>query len=89
MPLEHLMTDRVALVKRDGRRFEDIKAAVQPTQIVTFDTRADIEEGDSFERIVPSGRTESYHILEAGYQAAVGGIPASYVCQVRKDSSLR
>jgi FlaG/FlaF family flagellin (archaellin) len=80
-------TDRVTLVKKDGRRFPDLPASVQSGKIFTFDPKIPIEDDDEFHRALPSGILERFVILDAGFFAAVGGMPASYQSKVRKSTA--
>ncbi len=88
MPFEHLMKDKVILIKQDGRRFEGIKAAVQRDKIFTDDAKIPIEEGDTFERILPSGIVERYKILDAGFYSGIGGIKSHYQSIVKKETRI-
>jgi hypothetical protein len=88
MSLEHFMKDRVALIKKDGRRFEGIKASVQRDKIFTGDTKIPIEEGDTFERTLPSGVVERYTVLDAGFYEGIGGIKSHYQSVVTKETRI-
>jgi len=54
MPLRDFLNDRVTLIKKDGRRFDNLPAAVQSGGILTNDPKIPIEDGDWFERQTPS-----------------------------------
>jgi hypothetical protein len=82
-----MMTDRVTLIKKDGRRFENLKASVQPKLILTNDANLPIEDGDVFERKLPSGVVESFDILDAGFFHAMAGMPAHYQSKVQKSTA--
>lgn len=86
MSLQSMMKDKVKLIKRDGQRIDNIDASVQSDRITTFNTRIALEEGDTYERTLPSGITERYMILDTGYHAGLGNIPASYQSKVRKQT---
>ena len=88
MPFKALMTDTVSLIKRDGRRFEDIKASVQRNKIFIDNASIPVEEGDTYERILPSGIVERYTVLDAGYQEGIGGIKAHYQSDVLKETKI-
>ena len=88
MALEHFMKDRVALIKKDGRRFEGIKASVQRDKIFTSDAKIPIEEGDTFERTLPSGVVERYTVLDAGFYERIGGIKSHYQSVVAKETRI-
>lgn len=55
MSFQQLMRDKVTLVKQNGQRFEALRASVQIDKIFTSDPKIPIEEGDVFERTLPSG----------------------------------
>ena len=88
MQLDHLMKDRVTLIKKDGRKFEGIKALVQRDKIFSNDAKIPIEEGDVFERTLPSDVVESYTILDAGFFEGIGGIKPFYQSEVRKQTKI-
>ena len=52
---QSLKNDRVTLVKKDGQRFENLSASVQTGLILTYNPEIPIEDGDQFERQLPSG----------------------------------
>lgn len=83
------MNDRVTLVKKDGRRFEDSPSSVQPNLILTQDPKIPIEDGDQFERQLPSGIVESFLVLDAGFSQDFHGIPAHYQSKVQKRTAIR
>lgn len=82
--LKEFMNDRVTLVKKTGQRIEDLLASVQSKLILTDNVKVPVEDGDTFERTLPSGVTESYEVLDAGFQQAFHGIPAHYQSKVQK-----
>lgn len=84
----NLMNDKVAFVKRDGRRFENLPASVQTGLILTQNAQIPIEDGDRFERRLPSGIVESFLVLDAGFYQAMHGIPAHYQSKVQKESAI-
>lgn len=88
MPFSQLMNDRVTLVKKDGRRFEDLPASVQLGKIFTMNPAIPIEDGDHFERSLPGGTVERYLILDAGFHQKFHSIPAGYQSKVRKETAL-
>jgi hypothetical protein len=88
MPISGLMRDTVALIKQDGRRFEDIRASVQRDKIFSDNPKIPIEEGDTFERKLPNGVVERYTVLDAGYNAGVGSIGPNYQSIVRKETKI-
>lgn len=88
MPFRQIMTDTVSLVKRDGRRFEDIKASVQRDKIFIDDASIPVEEGDTYERTLPSNIVERYTVLDAGYYEGIASIKAHYQSVVRKETKI-
>ena len=88
MSISHLMKDTVSLIKKDGRRFDEIKALVQRNKISIDDASIPVEEGDTYERRLPNGVLERYTVLDAGYYQKVGGINAHYQSEVRKETKI-
>ena len=88
MPISELMQDTVVLIKQDGHRFEGIRASVQQDKIFTDNPKIPIEEGDTFERKLPSGIVERYTVLDAGYYEGGGGIGSHYQSEVRKETKI-
>ena len=86
--MRNLMRDKVSLIKDDGRRFDDIKANVQPDKIFIDDASLPIEEGDKLIRTLPNNLVESYIVLDRGYYESIGGIPSHYQVKVRKESAI-
>ena len=81
---KEFMNDRVTLVKKTGQRIEDLLASVQSKLILTDNVKVPVEDGDTFERTLPSGVTESFEVLDAGFQQGFHGIPAHYQSKVQK-----
>lgn len=88
MSIESMMHDKVALIKKDGRRFENIRASVQRDKIFTADPKIPIEEGDVFERKLSNSVVEHYTILDAGYYEGTRGIKSHYQSEVRKQTKI-
>jgi hypothetical protein len=85
---EQFLTSKVTLIKPDGKKFENIPAQVQPTQISIHDITIPIEEGDTISRDLPNGLNERYLVLDRGFHDAFQAIPARYVTSVRKESAI-
>ncbi len=83
-----MLNDRVSLVKKDGRRFDNLPAAVQPGMIFTSNPQIPIDDGDRFERRVPSGAVERFLVIDAGFMQAFHEIPAHHQSKVRKESAV-
>ena len=86
-PFRSLSNDRVTLIKKDGTRFEDLPASVQSGLILTSDPKIPIEDGDQFERQLPSGIVESFTVVDAGFHQRFHGISAHYQSKVRKNTA--
>lgn len=87
MYLRRRMNDCVTLVKKDGQTFEDLPAAVLPDLIVTDNPKIPIEEGDQFERQLPSGIVERFTVVDSGFQQGHGGNRSHYQSRVRKNTA--
>lgn len=85
--LKDLMPDIIAVLKPDGTRYDNLKAAVSRDSIIFDDVRVPLEEGDHVERKLPGGRSELYEVLETGFNKGLHGIPDFYNARVRKATS--
>lgn len=83
-----MLTSIVTIIKPDGKKFENIPANVQPTKISIHDITIPIEEGDTITRDLPNGLNERYLVLDRGFHDAFHAIPARYLVEVRKESSI-
>src|SRR5687767_9153261 len=60
------MSDKVTLVKKDGREFPNIQADVQSKRIfIDGQPKLPVQEGDRFTHMPPNGILASYLVLEA------------------------
>ena len=82
-----LMTDRITLVKKDGQRFPNLRASVQSKVILTDNPQIPIEDGDEFERTLPSGAVERFIVVDAGFHQGFHGMPSHYQSKVRKSTA--
>jgi hypothetical protein len=82
--LGEFMRDRVELVKTDGRRFGQLRAAVRPSTISVLDVAHPIDAGDHIERTLPNGTIESYLVVRSALRHAVYELPAMYKLTVRR-----
>ena len=82
-----LKNDRVTLVKKDGRRFENLPALVQSGLILTYNPKIPIEDGDQFERQLPSGIVDVFTVVDSGFNQRFHSIPAHYQSKVRKNTA--
>lgn len=84
----HFPSEQVALIKKDGRRFDNLKALVQSKSVYTQDPSIPIEDGDEFQRVLPSGVVERFVVIDAGFQqGGLGGILPHYQSKVRKTTA--
>lgn len=74
----------IVLYKLSGEVIRNIRAIVEPETIFIDDAKINIEEGDFFERFLPNGSTEIYHIIERGFYKGMGGMPDHYHTKVEK-----
>lgn len=80
--------DTIALVKSDGRRFENIKADVQPDTVFIDDGSLPLEEGDTILRELPNGLEESYIVVDRGYfSGGLSGSSGEYQAKVQKKTT--
>ena len=87
MNISRLLKDRVTLVKKDGRRFENLPASVQSGLIFTDNPKIPIEDGDQFERQLPSGIVDVFTVVDSGFYKRFHSIPAHYQSKVRKNTA--
>lgn len=84
MGFSSLLTDTVSIIKKNGTRFDGVKASVQKDNI--FLQRADIlvEPEDLVERKMSNGGTETFEVIDPGFHEQFHSIPAGYQMSVRK-----
>ena len=78
MAIDNLLKDTVSVLKKNGERFEGIKASVQSKKI--FINRSDIfiETGDLIQRKMSNGGEETYEVIDPGFHERHGPIAAGY-----------
>lgn len=81
-------TEKVKLIKQDSTVIENIEALVEKDHFFIDDVNVDIEEGDVFQRELPTGKHETYLVIDRGFYRAMGGIPAHYQVSVQKQTSI-
>lgn len=77
----------IVLYKLSGEVIRGIRAIVEPKTIFIDDTKINIEEGDFFERSLPNGSTEIYHVVERGFYKGMGSMPDHYQTKVEKTNA--
>jgi hypothetical protein len=84
MDFEDLMTDKISVLKKDGRRFEGIKASVRSNEISIVGADRLIESGDIVSRKMSNGGEETFEVIDPGFREEFFSIPAGYRMEVRK-----
>lgn len=82
-------TEKVNLVKQDGREFNEIEAKVDPKKIFIDDANIPIEKDDKIIRKLHNGITETYIVVDPGFYKGIGPIPDHYQISVESENSLR
>ena len=76
--MRNLLNDKIAILKKDGSRHENVRASVQPKQIFINDATIPIAIGDRIERRLPSGQLEAFVIKDVHLWQGGGSIPSFY-----------
>jgi hypothetical protein len=84
MSISSLMTDKVSLLKKDGTRFDELKASVQSNKIFISGADHFIEPGDLIQRKMSNGGEETFEVIDPGFHEKFHGIPAGYQMVVKK-----
>lgn len=90
-PFASLQNDTVYLEKNTGERTGPYKTAIgskKGLSATIFDAMLDVEEGWKLIRSLPSGKEESFTILEANYSPGLHTIPPHWSLKLQKDSSM-
>jgi hypothetical protein len=82
-PFSRFATDRVTLIKKDGRRFENIPAIVRWDTISTEAPAIPIAGGDLFERKLPSDGVEAFTVVGTGFTRGSFHMPDHHQSRVR------
>ena len=69
-------TDKITLIKQDGRRLSDIDALAHPDIIQIRDAKVPVDAGDIIEYILPSGVMGRKRVVDPGYHGLRRGFPA-------------
>ncbi|MDH5613129.1 MAG: hypothetical protein OEY66_11825 [Gammaproteobacteria bacterium] len=86
-----LQNDTVYIEKADGSRSDPYKTAIgskNGLSATIFEANMDVEEGWKLIRPLPSGKEESYTILEANYSPGLHAIPPHWALKLKKDTSM-
>lgn len=84
MGFSSLMTDTVSVLKKDGNKFDGIKASVQTNKIFINGSDLLIESGDLIRRKMSNGGEETFEVIDPGFHEKFHSIPAGYQMDVKK-----
>lgn len=84
MEFSSLMTDRVGILKKSGKKYENISASVQSGKIFINESEILIETGDLINRNMSNGGQETFEVIDPGFHEKFHSIPAGYQIEVRK-----
>lgn len=84
MGFSSLMTDTVSILKKNGNRFDGIKASVQTNKIFISGSTLLIESGDLIQRRMSNGGEETFEVIDPGFHEKFHSIPVSYQMTVKK-----
>lgn len=84
MPFRQMMTDKIKVIKLDGREFGDLKASVQSKGIYLMQSDVLIESNDLVQRIMSNGGAETFRVIDPGFHEKFQSIPAHYQIRVQK-----
>lgn len=65
--IRRFINGKISIVKKDGRQWDDIPAAIQSEKIMHERVDIPVEEGDYYVRTLPSGVVETYVVLDSGF----------------------
>lgn len=89
MNFKNFLTDKVILVKKDGKIYENVDAGVQPQMILIVDASLPVESGDKIKRRLPSGVEEIFIITDPGFRQAFQSIPAHYQIKYEREGKAK
>jgi len=78
------MTDKIKVIKSNGQEIENLKANVQSKGIYLMQSNVLIEPHDLIQRIMSNGGTETFKVIDPGFNEGFHGIPAHYQMKVQK-----
>lgn len=84
MGFSSLMTDTVSVLKKDGNRFDGVRASVQSDKIFISGATLLIESGDLIQRRMSNGGEETFEVIDPGFHEKFHSIPAGYQMTVKK-----
>lgn len=84
MTFHQMMTDKIKIIKSDGREFGELKASVQSKEIYLMQSDVLIEPNDLVQRIMSNGGAETFRVIDPGFHEKFHSIPAHYQMKVQK-----
>ncbi|CAI8968140.1 RIP homotypic interaction motif-containing protein [Pseudomonas marginalis] len=82
-PFASMHTDRVWLIKTDGRRLGPYNTRIGPSASI-FEPSLDVDVGDHLERTLPNGKIELHYITECNYSQGLVSIGPHWSLKLRK-----
>lgn len=82
----YILNDRIVLRKNNGWVSKPVRANVQSKLILIADTSLPIEEGDKIIRALPNKLTETYIVIDRGFNNGIDTIPSHYQVKVEKEN---
>jgi hypothetical protein len=79
-----MMTDKIKVIKSDGREYDDLKASVQSKGIFLMHSEVLIEPNDLIQRIMSNGGAEAFRVIDPGFHEKFHSIPAHYQMRVQR-----
>lgn len=77
-------TDRIAIVKTSGEKFENLMASVQREKIFFWNSKILVEPRDLVQRFMSNGGVETYEVIDPGFVEEIMDFSAHYQMRVRK-----
>ncbi len=81
---EDFANDNISIVKKNGKKFEGLKASVQKGKVFLWDSSIFVEPKDLVLRHMSNGGTETFEVVEPGFFEAVMDFEAHYQMTVRR-----
>ena len=76
--------DNISVLKKNGQRFDGLKASVQPGRVFLWEPSILVEPKDLIIRHMSNGGTETFEVIEPGFYEAVLSFGAHYQMTVRR-----
>jgi hypothetical protein len=80
--------DSVVVRKLDGSENGPYVSSVHGGRVTIFDKHLDAAAGDSLQRTLPNGRTETYRVRQAQFQKGSDSVPDSWLLLVDRERSV-